>query len=179
MKQQTARQEYDFYETPPHYLDALFEYLELPKQSRIIEPCSGDGAISELLKAEDHRVFTNDIDLKRSADSHMDATEYLCWEAMTHEFHRPAWTITNPPFDGIEPILRHSLMMSNNTISLARLSFLEPTISRTTLYRMFGDPQLVIVLPRYQFSKPSKDTMTCCWVGWGKQVPKIFKIWTE
>lgn len=175
MKQQTARQQFDFYETPPHYLSALFEYLELPPNSRILEPCSGDGAISDLLKAEDHTVFTNDIDPKRTAHTHMDATRPGFWD----QYHRPHWTITNPPFDSIEEILTGSLMAVPNTISLARLSILEPTRSRTTLFRTFGDPKLIIVLPRYKFSEPSKDMMTCCWVGWGDLVPKIFKIWTE
>lgn len=174
-KTKTERQEYDAYMTPPHYLSALFEYLELPKHSRIIEPCAGDGAISDLLKAEGHLVLTNDLDPKRGADWKRDATQPSFWE----KFETVNWTITNPPFDGIEEILTGSLMNIQNTISLARLSILEPTRSRTTLYRTFGDPKLIIVLPRYKFSEPSKDTMTCCWIGWGDLVPKVFKIWTD
>lgn len=178
MKQQTARRDFDAYMTPGHYLSALFEYLDLPKHSRIIEPCSGDGAISDLLIAEDHLVFTNDIDPKRAADTHMDATMPEYW-ARVLKREGPDWTITNPPFSDIETVLSGSLNHVLNTISLARLSILEPTRSRTTLFRTFGDPKLVIVLPRYKFSEPSKDTMTCCWIGWGDLVPKIFKIWTE
>ncbi len=178
MQTRTPRQDFDAYMTPPHYLEALFEYVELPKRSGIVEPCAGDGAISDLLLAEDHQVWTNDIDKKRGATTHADARSLAFWEELTDSCDVD-WTITNPPFDGIEDILRHSLMSVENTISLARLSILEPTISRKTLFRMFGDPNLVIVLPRYKFSEPSKDTMTCCWIGWGPLVPKVFKIWTD
>lgn len=170
----TPRQQFDFYETPPHYLDALFDHLELPDHSRVVEPCSGDGAISDLLTAEGHQVITNDLDRKRGAKFHHDAAGDLLWDLINAD-----WTITNPPFSDIEGILTHSLMTVENTISLARLSILEPTVTRKTIFRMFGDPDLLIVLPRYKFSDPSKDTMTCCWIGWGPQVPHVFTIYKD
>lgn len=169
------RQPNDFYETPPHYLDALFSIQRLPPRSLILEPCAGDGAIVDYLRARKHSVNTNDLDKARGAHMCLDATKDELWENWGSE-----WAITNPPFDQINEITAIALAYARNYITLARLSFLEPTSTfRKSMYRIYGPPMLVIVLPRYQFTEPATDTMTCCWLGWGPDVTRTFKIWTE
>lgn len=174
----TPRQPNDFYETPPHYLSALASQISMIR-GVVYEPCVGNGAIADWIKNRavwtPSAVWTNDIDRKRDASWHKDARSSQAWTM--HK--RIDWTITNPPFEHIERILTLAIKHSVNVISLARLSFLEPTITRRQMFRTFGTPDLVIVLPRYQFSKPSKDTMTCCWVGWGPSVPQYWGIDTQ
>lgn len=177
MRQKTARQPHDFYETPPHYLSALEAILKLQDcrvQGTLFEPCVGNGAIARWIRRIGiigSDLVTNDIDPARKARYHYDARSISVW----HEAC-PDWTITNPPFKHINRILDLGIRTSTNFITLARLSVLEPTDERVKLYRRFGKPQMMIVLPRYQFSKPSKDTMTCCWVGWGPSVPNYWGI---
>jgi hypothetical protein len=168
-----VRDSLDFFETPPHYLKALGRHLYLISGS-VLEPCVGRGAISQWVCRPGVTVITNDINPKHPADLHKDARSSSLWKKVY-----PRWTITNPPFDSIERILTLALAHSTNTISLARLSILEPTITRRKFFLKHGKPSLLIVLPRYQFTKPSKDTMTCCWVGWGPDVPELWTIDTR
>lgn len=185
MTRRTPRKQHDFYETPPHYLTALASKIGYVG-GQVYEPCVGNRAISDWIVAKERldrqrrfvklyhpvRLWTNDIDPKREASWHLDARSKKAWTILKSI----DWTITNPPFEHIERILSLAIRHSTNVISLARLSFLEPTITRRTMFKQLGTPDMVIVLPRYQFSKPSKDTMTCCWVGWGPSVPQYWGI---
>lgn len=175
------RREHDFYETPPHYLEALYADMDFNtfRHRPVIEPCVGEGAISKALTKEFNlKVLTNDIDKKRKADSHFDAAGEKFWTG-----EEWALSITNPPFNAMEDIVSHMLEHSENVITLARLSFLEPTQKRTELFKRYGDPTMLIVLSRYSFrlndeGKRATDSMTCCWIGWGPELPKELTIWT-
>lgn len=174
------RRTHDFYETPPHYLDALGSQLTLPTDAKVIEPCVGEGAIATWLKREYGipKVHTNDIDRKRKADYHMDARDRKLFDKAQAE-----WWITNPPFGIIDEILTTALSECTNVITLARLSVLEPTKDRRAIYNC-QQPDMVIVLPRYCFrlndkGKRATDSVTCAWIGWGPQVPRITTVWTE
>jgi hypothetical protein len=146
----------------------------------VYEPCVGDGAIARWL-ADKYgykykRLYTNDLDKKRPADWHLDARSTRSWDMLK----AIDWTITNPPFAHINRIMELGTRHSTNFITLARLSVLEPTSGfRRDFYAKNGKPRLLVVLPRYQFTKPSKDTMTCCWIGWGPDVPEYWDIETQ
>jgi hypothetical protein len=168
------RHSHDFYETPPHYLQALFAHIAYP--ARVYEPCVGKGAIADYLVSHGVAVRTNDIDHKRWADTHLDVTDIYQWEK-----HR--WCITNPPFRAIDAIVGNALGYCRNVVTLARLSFLEPTVRRRALFED-RPPRMVIVLPRYCFrlndqGKRATDSVTCAWVGWGPDVPEKTVIWTR
>ena len=180
------RRKLDFYETPPHYLDALGSVLNVGPGARVIDPCVGEGAISEWLKREYGipKILTNDIDKTRKADYHIDAREQRLYDKINVD-----WWITNPPFNVVDDILWAALQNVENVVTLARLSVLEPTKGigvkrgRRMLYELW-QPDMLIVLPRYSFrlndqGKRTTDNLTCCWVGWGPDVPKITTIWTE
>jgi hypothetical protein len=177
------RRTHDFYETPPHYLDALGSQLQLPMDARVIDSCVGEGAVSDWVHEQGVEVHTNDIDKKRAADYHMDARN-----ARLYRLNEPDWWITNPPFNIIDDILYTALEEVENVITLARLSVLEPTKGvgeergRRELFKYY-QPDMVIVLPRYCFrlndkGKRATDSVTCAWVGWGPQVPRITTVWT-
>jgi len=122
-------------------------------------------------------VITNDIDKTRKADYHYDARN-----AALYEKAKCDWWITNPPFSDIDEILRTAITHVTNVITLARLSVLEPTQARRAIYEWY-QPDLLIVLPRYSFrtndqGKKTPDSVTCAWVGFGPEVPRITTIWT-
>lgn len=181
------RRQHDFYETPPHYLEALGSVLEIPKETRVIDPCAGEGAISNWLRVEYGAwVVTNDIDCQRNVAFYMDARNQKLYDKIKV---KPEWWITNPPFNIIDDILYTALENVPNVITLARLSVLEPTKGvgeergRRELYK-FYQPDMVIVLPRYCFrlndeGKRATDSVTCAWIGWGPEVPRITTVWTE
>jgi hypothetical protein len=156
-------------------LRALFAHIAYPK--RLYEPCVGQGAIQTYVEERsDCGVLTNDIGPTRSADFHEDARLANAWPLHT------TWCITNPPFNQIDAIMEMAVTHYRNAVTLARLSFLEPTEARRPLFDTYP-PKLVIVLPRYCFrlndqGKRQTDSVTCTWVGWGPDVPKKTVIWT-
>lgn len=174
------RRKNDFYETPPHYLAAL-EKLGLPivSSDTVLEPCAGGGAITEwLLRTYDCEVVTNDIDPKMNTDWHWDAaaSQKLCG-------HRRLWTITNPPFSLAFEILNNLFEADRNYIFLARISFNEPTKQRGDWLNCYP-PKFILFLPRYSFrlndqGKRQTDSVTCCWMGWGPDVPEGIFYSTE
>lgn len=130
------------------------------------------------MESGDYEVITNDIDKKRKAKYHMDARDARLYEKLAAE-----WWITNPPFNIIDEILPVALEHHTNVITLARLSVLEPTKARRHIYKYY-QPDMLIVLPRYSFrlndqGKKATDSLTCCWVGWGPEVPRITTVWTD
>jgi hypothetical protein len=146
--------------------------------ARVIDACVGEGAVAEMLMHNQFEVVTNDIDKKRRADYHMDARDPKLYKKAAAD-----WWITNPPFDIIDDILMAAVQGCTNVVTLARLSVLEPTSTRRVLYKYY-QPDMLIVLPRYCFrlndkGKRATDSVTCAWIGWGPEVPRITTVWTE
>lgn len=141
----------------------------------------GEGAIAEWLHQQSVLACTNDIDKKRRADSHIDARNPKLYHAAVDAGVN--WWVTNPPFNIIDEMLQVAITEIENVVTLARLSVLEPTEARRAIYQYY-QPDMLIVLPRYCFrlndeGKRSTDSVTCCWVGWGPEVPRITTVWTE
>lgn len=167
------RRALDFYETPPHYIAALLGEVNI--YGTVFEPCVGDGAIARAIHdlRTVRRIYTNDIDRKRKADTHDDAR--------TIEGIVADWWVTNPPFDGELEILENALSQCGNIAFLGRLSFLEPTEERSMLLET-RPPTRVIVLPRYSFrlnddGKKQTDNVTCCWMVWGSGCQPGVSAW--
>jgi len=56
---ENAREEHDYYATSPSAIDHLVKKVSLPRV--ILEPCCGEGHLSERLKQMGHEVFSYDI----------------------------------------------------------------------------------------------------------------------
>ena len=41
---------FDFYPTPEWSTKLMLEYVNIPRQSRVLEPCNGIGSISDVLR---------------------------------------------------------------------------------------------------------------------------------
>jgi hypothetical protein len=157
------RRPLDFYETPPHYTAALLNEVNI--FGHVYEPCVGDGAIADELRKVPsvRRVYTNDIDIKRKADTYYDARGSM-------PVPKFDWAVTNPPFSDEFRILETTLDKIPNVAFLARISFLEPTEERADFWEN-NPPTQIIVLPRYSFrdndaGKKQTDNVTCCWLVW-------------
>jgi hypothetical protein len=176
------RRPFDFYETPPHYIEPLLALIGPLEGQRVYEPCVGRGHISQYLTSA-LELRTNDIDRTRAADTHLDARLLEAW----WESELWDWTITNPPFSDELLILNRAIEASRNVAFLARLSFLEPTRTRAIFWDIYP-PTDLIVLPRYSFrlddrGRRQTDNVTCCWVVWREAVrdtrpPAVqFSLW--
>lgn len=163
------RRRHDFHETPKHYVTALARVIGVPR-GHLYDPCVGTHNIQHYLPiGKGARWHTNDIDRKRTANTHLDARRRVSWGTLGYE-----WVITNVPFKSALPIVEHMLSYGKNVAVLVRLSFLEPTLTRRRFWRRLktgrGMPT-VIVLPRYSFRKNDRgkrqtDSVTCCWLVW-------------
>jgi hypothetical protein len=165
-----ARRTFDFYETPPHYVTALQKVIGVPRGS-LIEPCVGKGALIDLVKV-DGIWRTNDLNPRRMAHTHLDASKVRTWRRLTDSGTQPfTWGITNPPFRRMLPIVRLMLGYCRNVAVLARLSFLEPTFARGLFWKRWTPGVEVILLPRYSFTGNGKsDNQTCVWLVWRQRV---------
>lgn len=159
-----ARRKHDFYPTPGWATEALFEYCpQFFLASAAVEPCAGDGAISDVLRKHFADLKTSDIDPLRKVDN-------IC-DASTLEVDPDIAVITNPPFNQALTIVRNFVEQGNICAFLLRLSFLEPTEARGNwLHR--NSPSGLIVLPRISFTGDGKtDSVTCAWMVWNMVSP--------
>jgi hypothetical protein len=159
------RRALDYYETPPHYVQPLLALVGSLAERTVYEPCVGQGHIARYLTGARH-LATNDLDPACPADAHDDARTNQAWQVWPED--KFDWTITNPPFSDELEILNWAVQCSHNVAFLARLSFLEPTLTRIQFWTAYP-PTDVIVLPRYSFrqndqGKRQTDSVTCCWV---------------
>lgn len=152
----SKRRPLDFYETPEYYVQVLKRAVPIRPTASIIEPCVGDGAIARFFP----EAHTNDIDPKREADYHFDASEP--WP-FSQEFE---WGITNPPFNKALPILLELIDRCKHVAAILRISFLEPTKDRVD-FLVNHPPSSLIYLPRYSFKgNGHSDMATVMWAFW-------------
>lgn len=161
---------YEFYPTPAPFTQWLFEAV--PIMGKVFEPCVGNQAIlrvTEMLSPHRCQWQTNDLDPRWPADTIADATSPDCWRGREID-----WTVTNPPFEPVLPILIHALQHSRVGVALhVRASFLEP-LKRGLRRRWLRDhsPTGVLHLPRVAFQRSpttgawSTDSMYTVWAIW-------------
>lgn len=154
-----ARRQHDFYPTPGWATEALFEYCSiLLHNHNAVEPCAGDGAITEVLDKYFTDVQTSDIDPSRKVDIICDARNLVI-------DHRSS-VITNPPFNQAMEIVKGFVEQKAMSAFLLRLSFLEPTEARGP-WLAANPPAGLIILPRISFTGDGKtDSVTCAWMVW-------------
>lgn len=127
----------------------------------ILEPCNGEGAISDTLANYGHHHLTcTDID----NGLQYDASDPSYW--WIHDRHD--WVFTNPPYRLAADILRLALENTSKGVTmLLRLSFLEPCKSRRDMLTA-GLSHITIVNPRPKFRSDSKgsDSSTVAFITW-------------
>lgn len=161
-----TRNDFDFYPTPAWMTRSLlFHHPSIARATKVVEPCSGDGAIVKVLhEAGVSAVLTNDLDPRQPAMSHEDATDPAYWRDMRYV----EWVITNPPFVVAFPILQHAVQTAKVGVALLlRKTFLEPTRERGP-WLMEHPPSRLIGMPRYSFRGKGSDSVSCDWYIWLK-----------
>lgn len=163
----SVRREFDYYPTPAWMTRALLRRCSV---FDVLEPCSGDGAISNVLIAAGLKVITNDYDELRPSQFHLDMTLRQSWEALTYPFtsNRTHWGVTNVPFNLADQIVPLAVDRLHGFASILRLSWLEPTASRQRFLDKYP-PTRLIVLPRHDFKgRGQTDSVTSAWFVWEK-----------
>lgn len=160
-----ARREADAYYTPEDAAEIMCDRVLLP--GNILEPCSGDLAIVNVLKRLLlGPVVTNDLRPSCPADYHMDACDPAFWRLLTGFGHIDC-VVTNPPFVVAPEIIRLALRHARRRVAMfLRLSILEPCADRID-WLTETPPTRQIVLPRISFTGDGDtDSVTCAWYIW-------------
>ena len=166
-----VRRPLDFYETAPWQVDALVDYLpEL--EGSVWEPCVGDASLLTRLRERRPTLgpfTTNDIDVAKRADYHLDAARPDAWRAMGQESGRPDWVVTNPAFGRAFDILQHVVGVARFGVVLTvRVSFSEPIRKGGRgPWLARHPPAKRITLERCSFTANGKtDSATTEWLIW-------------
>lgn len=159
------RRKLDQYYTPTLAVNQMLDALDFSLDNQgLLEPCNGDGAITNELTKRGHAVYTNDIDRSFQCDSHLDMTIPKNWD----EFKGVDWVITNPPFTEASVMIPNALRIAKKgVIALLRLSFLEPCKNRVEFLQNNPISHL-LVTPRISFTGKGTDTVTTAWFIWRK-----------
>lgn len=148
---ESARHEFDFYETPAWLTLLGLKYI--PFSGTIGEPCAGHGAIASIMELAGFSIWRNDIDLAKPADYHSDATNAKRWEA----FPDTDWIISNPPYGKLAaPIVQNAYNHARKGIAMVlRLNWLEVCDDRVDFLRQ-RPPTTIINVPRFCYTRSAK-----------------------
>jgi len=127
----------DFYVTPEWATRALLAHETF--QGVILEPCCGNGAISQVLAAAGHTVCSSDL-FDRGFGEVRDFFDY----------RGPLDNVvTNPPYNIAEDVLEHALKLTRGKVALLlRLAFLEGQERWRKFYGAGLAPARVLVFAR-------------------------------
>lgn len=162
----------DYYATPPEAVWDMLEGLKHNKLSlgkRILEPCCGEGSISETLKSAGYRVYSYDL---------VDRGYGGVADFLQRKNPFSGSIVTNPPYYKSLPIkmIRRSMDLipkGELVVFLVKLSFLSGK-SRLELFREFP-PRLILVHTKRigcaingDFSQKITKGMDYCWIVFQK-----------
>lgn len=151
------------YETPSRYADCFLMHIN-SNHKRILEPCCGNGSITEALRRKYPTAFIHANDIQKMSNNWADLITQRDYLTMTEgEFDL---IISNPPFSLAEEIIRHSLTTWEATlIMLLRLNFLG-SLKR---YKFWGEYPVSRIYPtskRPSFTGKGTDATEYAWFVW-------------
>lgn len=178
-----ARLKRDAYYTPAWMTRTLLRRLPVKlERCAVLEPCSGDEAIAEAIKAERgwKHVITNDIDPGSGAEMHHDACAPYLEHALSGFRPWLVTCITNPPYSDWFRIVSHWVDLEVPCAFLLRVTALEPPRSAKNKGRAdwleTHPPTGMIVLPRHSFTGDGTDSATCAWFLWNMPPIRIHVV---
>ncbi|MEO1523596.1 MAG: hypothetical protein AAFU78_22850 [Cyanobacteria bacterium J06633_2] len=172
-----TRMAHDYYPTPDRLvtelLDHAVDFRQVLNDSKVFEPCAGDGAIARHFPG----CITNEpwLDWGNSDREYIphyssDATRERVWQAV-----RPDVPITNPPYESeaMLAILQNAWTYSSKGMAfLIRLGYLEPCQNRAMWLKETSDHlrYWIPINPRPKFRKDvnGTDNVTHAWAVWMK-----------
>lgn len=161
----SEREKNDYYATEPKATELLLE-KEVFK-GPILEPCCGEGHISEVLKANGYESVTSSDLIDRGYGPQKDFFDYLSWEGDI---------ITNPPYKYALQMVSHALQIipyGNKVAMFLRLQFLEG-IERGEFFKRCPPKAVYVASARLvcaknaEFYRYTSPACAYCWYVWEK-----------
>lgn len=161
-----GRPEHDFYPSPPDAVEDLLRVEEF--KGLIWEPACGDGAMSKVLIAAGHKVFSTDIVDRGYGHGQNDFLKPFLIRTPIKN------VITNPPFSLAQPFIEKSLGLvgdGGKVAMLLKTIFLEGT-KRASFFAKTPPARVWVFSRRLKFGRNGEPAgsgmMSFSWFVWDK-----------
>ena len=181
-KEGEERQPEDFYATDPAALPPLFKVLgpewELGGKV-ILEPCCGQGHLSQIMELYGHQVISTDLVDRGYGVGGVDFLQPTPYDGLPFDA-----IITNPPYKYALQFIEKSLKIAPLVCMLLRIQFIESE-GRNKLYEENPPRYVAVFKKRVNCSKnavfPKKESSPVCyaWFIWErgyKGNPELLRI---
>lgn len=154
----------EYYPTPPHATRALMQQEQFT--GVILEPCCGEGDMSEVLK-ETNSVFSSDL-YNRGYGAVRDVFDY---------HNQIDNVVTNPPFELAPKIIQHMLPLFKHKMAFfLRTAFLESVSRYNTIYSVHPPSRVYVFTKRVTLypageTKTTGGTTSYAWFVWEREKP--------
>ena len=155
----------DFYQTPRWAIEKLLEIEKF--NGEILEPCSGNGAISKVL--EEHGYIVKSQDIRDDEDVYGKGNcDFFEYSGTVDNI------VTNPPYFCAKEFVEKSLEVSNSKVAmLLKLSFLEGAkryefFRNTPLKTVHVFCKRVTMYPANEEKPKNSGTIAYAWFIWEK-----------
>lgn len=157
-----TRQINDWYPTPPLVTKSFMDYIQIDKNQKIWEPCSGDGAMLDVLKNYSDNVFASDLNPQREDIIQHDFLLGITPDDITSDY----MIITNPPFNIADKIIKQSFGLGFTKLALLLKSTYFHASSRTELFKKYRPTYVLPLNWRPDFLNKGSPTMEVSWFYW-------------
>ena len=162
------RDQTDFYRTPAHAVESLFQAVKPPAPT--LDPCAGDGglirAAVQLPGRMAHRFAGVEIDPLLVAAAREDGLPVVFGDGLERSW-RGEHVLMNPPYNNALAWVQKGVEAATCS-ALVRLGFLA-TQKRLAFWQNSPPTAVVILSRRPSFRSDGKtDSADYCWVHWGR-----------
>lgn len=176
------RQPEDFYATDPAAIPPLFKLLGAEYESGgklILEPCCGQGHLSQIMELYGHQVISTDLVDRGYGIGGVDFLTDNIYDSLPYDA-----VITNPPFSLAIPFIEKSLKLAPLVCMLLRLAFVESE-RRDKFFKQYPPRYIAVFRRRVRTSKngefPEGEASATChaWFIWErgyKGNPELIRI---
>ena len=168
-----ASQGADYYPTPAWGTRALLRHVTF--RGEILEPCCGNGAMSEVLRESGQTVISSDI-VDRGYGA---VCDFLDSKTSVDNI------VTNPPFNQAEELLLHALSLARRKVCfLLRTAFLESRRRYESIFQATPPAKLLVFSERLTmypsaFARSSGGTTSYAWFVWERGVVNTSVEWIK
>jgi len=136
------RQEHDYYATEPKAVELLLGLEDI--KPMVLEPCCGEGHISEVLRKAGHEVISSDLIDRGYGIGNADIYGYHNENGILYHANKMVISgdfdiVTNPPYKYVNKMTEHMLNLLNDgckLIQFLKLTFLESKV-RKELFKKY------------------------------------------
>ena len=174
-----TRQAHDYYATEPRAVELLTEIEDI--KPLVLEPCCGEGHISEVLRKTGHKVISSDLIDRGYGMGFTDIYDYHNENGILYHNDKPITDenfdiVTNPPYRYANDMTEHMLNLLNDSgklIQFLKLTFLESK-ARKELFKKYPLKTLhvsssrLITCKNGDFDKYKSRAVAYGWFVWEK-----------